>query len=211
MTNLMPLFLRNTNFFRCFSIYGLFFCFLLCLLASCKIETTFVLNETDVDFKIEFSSFNKKNFNWQDEDTINTEEIKTAFESIDVKNVLVTAEKNIVISGTFEKKGKCPIVIAGIIEFFGKNEAKFIYSAKKLRHFYELLPFELQSYIDLIVAPAFTGEKMSSDEYLDLISSIYGNETADELKNGDVIIKMDTKNKKMSEKHIPLLEILNAK
>ena len=44
-----------------------------------------------------------------------------------------------------------------------------------------LLPEETASYSELLMAPLFTGEIMSADEYTELIAAVYGQQLADEL------------------------------
>lgn len=44
-----------------------------------------------------------------------------------------------------------------------------------------LLPEETASYTELFMAPLFTGESMSPDEYTDLVAAVYGNPLASEL------------------------------
>ena len=45
-----------------------------------------------------------------------------------------------------------------------------------------VLPQELFEYADLLMAPVLTGERMSEEEYLDLIAAAYGPQAAAELK-----------------------------
>ena len=37
----------------------------------------------------------------------------------------------------------------------------------------------IQKYADLLMAPCFTGELMSKEEYIELVASLYGNEIAE--------------------------------
>jgi hypothetical protein len=51
-----------------------------------------------------------------------------------------------------------------------------------------LLPEKEHSYIDLLMAPVFTGETMTEQEYIDTVSSVYGQQIADELKTSTLTI-----------------------
>ena len=42
---------------------------------------------------------------------------------------------------------------------------------------------EEKNYVDLLMAPSVTGEKMAPEEYRDLVASVYGEELADEMWN----------------------------
>lgn len=52
------------------------------------------------------------------------------------------------------------------------------------------LPEDSQYMLDLFMAPVFTGEAMSADEYLMLLSSVYGKDIGDELKAASINFKM---------------------
>ena len=47
----------------------------------------------------------------------------------------------------------------------------------------ELMPSETRDYLDLFMAPAFTGETLTNGEYEELIAATYGKTLATELKN----------------------------
>lgn len=68
----------------------------------------------------------------------------------------------------------------------------------------------IQKYADLLMAPCFTGDEMSKDEYKELVASLYGNELAEELTSGSLEIKLkNARAKKMTTGiSIPLIDIL---
>jgi hypothetical protein len=73
----------------------------------------------------------------------------------------------------------------------GRHKLVFVLSARILKQAAALLPEKERSYTDLLMAPVFTGETMSKDEYLDLVSSVYGQSITEELKNSRLVIVME--------------------
>ena len=68
----------------------------------------------------------------------------------------------------------------------------------------------IQKYADLLMAPCFTNEILSKEEYKELVSSLYGSEIADELLSGEISIslKSNYSKQKTPSVKIPLIEIL---
>ena len=79
---------------------------------------------------------------------------------------------------------------------------------KTLKNFYEICPYEFQSYIDLFMAPAFSDEEMTTEEYVDLVASVYGQELADEVLSSKLRITFQ-KNNKTVTKEINLVDLFN--
>lgn len=63
----------------------------------------------------------------------------------------------------------------------GKGSLSFNLSPETAQYIISLLPEETASYTELFMAPLFTGETMSADEYTDLVAAVYGQQLADEL------------------------------
>lgn len=68
----------------------------------------------------------------------------------------------------------------------------------------------IQKYADLLMAPCFTGDAMSKEEYIDLVASLYGNEIAKEITSGTINISLkNARIKKRTESvSVPLIDIL---
>ncbi|MGN0739501.1 MAG: hypothetical protein ACI4LX_04955 [Treponema sp.] len=68
----------------------------------------------------------------------------------------------------------------------------------------------IQKYADLLMAPCFTDEVLSKEEYRELVASLYGSEIADELLAGEISIslKSSLSKQKMPSVKISLIEIL---
>ena len=92
----------------------------------------------------------------------------------------------------------------------GKN-VEIEFSRNNLLKMYDNMPSIMRSYIDLFMAPVFTEEEMSNEEYLELISSVYGQILADEIKTSTVdfiVVLSDGKTKQFS---LELIDLINIK
>ena len=56
------------------------------------------------------------------------------------------------------------------------------------------MPASMNDYIDLLMAPAFTGETMTQAEYIDVVRSAYGKTIAAELLKSDFTIAVHCPN-----------------
>lgn len=72
----------------------------------------------------------------------------------------------------------------------GSEALSFILSPETAQYIISLLPEETASYSELFMAPIFTGEIMSADEYTDLIAAVYGQQLADELASASFRLTM---------------------
>lgn len=126
------------------------------------------------------------------------EQIKFSMSQAGFENVNASADKDNSFSVGFSLsdfsdaneisgKGKSdPLSSSGIFNHGQDGKPYLEISSEKLQSLYEKLPFEIQSYLDMLMAPSFTGEKMSDEEYLDLLASVYGQSLADEIKNSKI-------------------------
>ncbi len=60
---------------------------------------------------------------------------------------------------------------------------------------FRMMNEETQGYIDLLMAPAFTGEEMTPEEYIDLLAVVYGKSLADAAEKSafDLVLQTDGK------------------
>ncbi len=120
-------------------------------------------------------------------------------------------------------KGKSnPFSASGIFNRGQDGKPYLEISSEKLQSLYEKLPSEIQSYLDMLIAPSFTGEKMPDEEYLDLLASVYGQNLADEIKNSKINFVFveknadstnnanNEKNAKRTRTTLSLLSVLNT-
>ena len=73
-----------------------------------------------------------------------------------------------------------------------------------IREFVNLLSEDDREYVELLMAPALTGEELTSKEYEELIKSAYGEKTADELKRAKLRISVTCPKKVQSITVTPL-------
>ena len=104
-----------------------------------------------------------------------------------------------------------------------KKSLTLTLSPATMRALYDSMDEQTRSYADLFMAPAFTGEQMSGEEYIALISSVYGSDLADEISTarmevtltapkGSKVASCSREDAKLSGRRaqfaIPLLDLL---
>lgn len=62
---------------------------------------------------------------------------------------------------------------------------------KEMQNMYNACDEETRGYLDLLMAPVITGEKMTVDEYSELLSSVYGPSFAKELVSGTAVVTLN--------------------
>lgn len=110
------------------------------------------------------------------------EEIKASLSRAEIKVDSVTFPKqsSIALALSFPK-------LDGLLEksvAFSKTGRSMTISisADSLRAAMGVMPASVNDYLDLLMAPVFTGEKLTQAEYVDVIRSAYGKTLADELE-----------------------------
>ena len=140
-----------------------------------------------------------------EESFFDVSEIKKEFATIGIKNVTITSAnaKALNIRTTISLDEKNILRQSGCITPTGN----IVLSAKELCSLYELLPDTVQQYIDLFMAPVFVGDEMSSEEYEQLLSSVYGADFANEIKKAKIFVQVEKAGTK-KEKSLPLIDFL---
>ena len=140
----------------------------------------------------------------------NSAVIQENFTAAGFKDVRAEKIGNKGFSVTFSspENAKNPLTESGILNYSELKKPYFSLSREKFQQFYDKIPFELKSYIDLFMAPSFTDEEMDNEEYLDLVASVFGPGLSDEIKNARIHFVFDD-NGKISRKTMSLLSILN--
>ena len=196
------------------------FCSVILFLTSCKsqIKITFSKNACTVKYstklgKALFDTFYAFAGETESERIFDTEQFKQIFSEGGLKNV--SAESKVIdeisIQGDIDGNNGDFISRASIIKSSnnGKN-VEIEFSRNNLLKMYDNMPSIMRSYIDLFMAPVFTEEEMSNEEYLELISSVYGQILADEIKTSTVdfiVVLSDGKTKQFSLELIDLIHI----
>ena len=96
--------------------------------------------------------------------------------------------------------GMPPKTSSALIKNTG-NSLTVYFSPQALRTEYESMSEEAKAYIDLLMAPIFTGEELSRDEYIELIKSAYGSDLANELQSSAVTLSLSQPKGKKRKSH----------
>ena len=197
------------------------FCSVILFLTSCKsqIKITFSKNACTVKYstklgKALFDTFYAFAGETESERIFDTEQFKQVFSEGGLKNV--SAESKVIdeISIQGDIDGNNGDFISGSSIIKSSNNGKNVeieFSRNNLLKMYDNMPSIMRSYIDLFMAPVFTEEEMSNEEYLELISSVYGQILADEIKTSTVdfiVVLSDGKTKQFS---LELIDLINIK
>ncbi len=146
---------------------------------------TKIFDETDVRKSCEASGFTVKSLTFTGSASmklvIHTDDFAKAFSSVPGA---ITLEKNSIAINLNQK------VISSIVA---------------------ILPPEATDYLDLLMAPVFSEEESTPAEYIELISAVYGNSLASEMKNAKINITLSSPTNKKQLFAIPLVELLCAK
>lgn len=197
------------------------FCSVILFLTSCKsqIKITFSKNACTVKYstklgKALFDTFYAFAGETESEKIFDTEQFKQIFSEGGLKNVSVESKIIDEISIQGDIDGNNGDFISGSSIIKSSNNGKNVeieFSRNNLLKMYDNMPSIMRSYIDLFMAPVFTEEEMSNEEYLELISSVYGQILADEIKTSTVdfiVVLSDGKTKQFS---LELIDLINIK
>ena len=121
-----------------------------------------------------------------------TESLKiSGFENV---QILSGKLKNILI--TMEDKSQKSVLFYSKLLKMQNGSLSVDFSYENLRNFYENADEQLQSDLDLLLAPVFNDEKMTETEYLETIATFYGEKMASELAESFIsliVINIDGK------------------
>lgn len=140
------------------------------------------------------------------------EEIQKVFAETGMRNVRsesVKAESLLIEAETSEKKDDF-VSAAGLVKGDRKSYS-LLFSRETLSAMYDGMPSMMKSYIDLFMSPSFSGEEMTDDEYVDLISSVYGDVVAEEIKDSKINLTLSKLDGRKQRYTIRLLDLINIK
>ncbi len=139
-----------------------------------------------------------------DETEIKNEIMQRNGEKVNVKaGNGASIEMEITFSGN-EKDSLSPL----FSESNGGKSFTLTLSKDTINQFLSLLPSETQEYTELLLAPVFSDEKMRKDEYIQLLSAVYGDEIAKEMQGAKLEFSVVSKNGIRQNLNIELAEIL---
>ncbi len=185
-------------------------------LCSCKNELKIKLSDSGISFAYSVSCGKAFVETMQsltgeyDENIFSKEDINSFFESAGFKNlkVQILGKESFQIQGNLAPDGTDALSKAGFLSF-GKDFLKMSVSAEKLKLFYADLPDDLKAYIDMLMAPSFTGEEMTNEDYTGLVETVYGTELAQELKTSQIVLYLEIEGKSSKKFSISLVNFLN--
>ena len=176
---------RNTFIFAFFT---LFVCGV--LFSSCTSEVGISLNKdgtVDVRFEgasgVAFATLIRSAAGVEEGDVVfDTREITAELSKNNFSNVKAVSKKGTDLLITMkDTQKKSPLFTSGVLKVKdGKLSATL--SADRLLNFYKSSDEEIVSFLDMLLAPVFNDEVLSTDEYLDTIASFYGSAPAAEIE-----------------------------
>ena len=214
---------------RFFKFIFLTFSFLICcVFSSCKVFLSLVQNQNG-DVYVEFSGIPEeafintiKSFLANDSESttnknliidtaqINSFLINSGFTNVEVSNQIganVDIKMTIPKDKTFIFDSKLVFSDnSGVNSNFGIE-----LSPATLQTFYANADEQIISILDILISPAFYGEEISEEEYIETIASLYGNDVADEMNKSQIYITLKNKSGKVVKKSLPLKTLLTLK
>ena len=103
-----------------------------------------------------------------------------------VKNIIVSCPSStkLNVNGTISSSQSHDLIAQD------KNKLVVTLSPESLQNISKTLGEETRSFLDLFMAPVITGEKMTDEEYLDLLESVYGKEITNDIKKASIKFTM---------------------
>ena len=199
-----------------------------CGFSSCKVFLSLTQNQNG-DVNVEFSGIPEEAF-------INTIKsfLATDSESTTNKNLIIdTAQiKSFLINSGFTNVEVSNQIGANVdIKMTIPKDKTFIFDSKlvfsnnsesnssfgielspaTLQTFYANADEQIISILDILISPAFYGEEISEEEYIETIASLYGNDVAAEMNKSEIHITLKNKSGKTLKKSLPLKTLLTLK
>ena len=178
-------------------------CVAVCITAACSSTAHIVIRDnTDYDLTAEFvpSSLLEKNITQllkqkneqvDGQSVFNTKELKEALaqSGITVKEITVKGSMGLRLACTVPRNHELLKDVIG----YDKKERKAVLriSPENIVSFLEILPQESRDFIDMLMAPLFTGDAIPPAEYEELIGAAYGKKIAAELRNAEFTLTVD--------------------
>ena len=218
--------MKKNRFFKfLFFTFSFLIC---CCFSSCKVFLSLTQNQNG-DVNVEFSGIPEEAF-------INTIKsfLATDSESTTNKNLIIdTAQiKSFLINSGFTNVEVSNQIGANVdIKMTIPKDKTFIFDSKlifsnnsesnssfgielspaTLQTFYANADEQIISILDILISPAFYGEEISEEEYIETIASLYGNDVATEMNKSEIYITLKNKSGKTLKKSLPLKTLLTLK
>lgn len=178
-------------------------CVAVCITAACSSTAHIVIRDnTDYDLTAEFVPgslleknithlLKQKNEQVDGQSIFNTQELKEAFikEGISVQNITLQGALGLRLVCTVPHNHE---LLKDVIAYDKKGrKAVLRISPENIASFLEMLPQESRDFIDMLMAPLFTGDNIPPAEYEELIGAAYGKKIAAELRSTEFVLTVD--------------------
>ena len=178
-------------------------CVAVCITAACSSTAHIVIRDnTDYDLTAEFVPgslleknithlLKQKNEQVDGQSIFNTQELKEAFikEGISVQNITLQGALGLRLVCTVPHNHE---LLKDVIAYDKKGrKAVLRISPENIASFLEMLPQESRDFIDMLMAPLFTGDNIPPAEYEELIGAAYGKKIAAELRSAEFVLTVD--------------------
>lgn len=205
---------------RIFAFFSIFLLLLMCVSCSTDLEIkAFDDKSADINFNFDLgeqiykaiqnftlgiSQMNENLDLEKDISLFDEKEIYQVFNGSDFQNVqvLVPSKKELKITAKIPSPENQKAVNEGsvlkIANFITctNNSLTLLISPQNVQEIVASLPEETKSYLDLLMAPILGSEKMSSQDYKDLLSLVYGEDLAKSLAEANVKVSLFAPNGK---------------
>ena len=171
---------------------------------SCSPELSISLkNDDSVDVQFEISNTESffSNFSafmdFSEENFYDKEILSSNLHSIGFSNINLESGKNADLKLSAKLKNFSQIENDNPVStLFTKKENSFEISINpdNLIDILETLP-DVTDYLDLLMAPVYTGEELSEQEYLELFASVYGESFAKDFENTNFVVQIEVLDK----------------
>ncbi|MBO4629366.1 MAG: hypothetical protein J5687_05385 [Treponema sp.] len=184
---------------------------LLVFCAGCTSEITLELKKdgsVDVVFSGEAGDAFAAMLGASDSVIFDTKEIEYEMGSHGFSKVKAVSKKgtDLTVSMT-DKKGKSAMFTSGVISVEnGKLNAQL--SPQTLVKFYNSADSQTVQFLDMLLAPIFNDEKMSQEEYLEVIEAFYGEDIAEEMKSSKFRITLKNPDGSQTVQTVPFVKLL---
>ena len=105
-------------------------------------------------------------------------------------NVKAVSKKGSDLTVTMtDKNGKSALFTSGVVSVQDKKLQAAL-TPQTLVKFYKSADAQTVMFLDMLLAPIFNDEKMTQEEYVELLAAFYGEEIAEEIKNSSFRITL---------------------
>ena len=119
-----------------------------------------------------------------------TKEIEYEMAGNGFSNVKAASKKGADLTVTMtDKNGKSALFTSGVVSV-QNGELSAALSPQSLKDFYNSADSQTVQFLDMLLSPVFNDEKMTQEEYIELLASFYGDEIANEIAQSNFRITL---------------------